>query len=62
MIQTLHIKNMVCSRCKTIVMREIKDAGFILETIELGKVTIKSEGLINISELETALNLHRRIN
>tara|TARA_R110000868_G_scaffold145181_5_gene365331 strand:- start:20748 stop:21248 length:501 start_codon:yes stop_codon:yes gene_type:complete len=39
-------------------MREIKDAGFILETIELGKVTIKSEGLINISELETALNLH----
>lgn len=58
MTQTLHIKNMVCNRCKTIVMREINDAGYILESIELGKVTISSSGSMNISELEAALKQH----
>ena len=58
MTQTLHIKNMVCNRCKIIVMREIKDAGFTVESIELGKVTMSRNDSRNFSELETTLNRH----
>lgn len=49
---------MVCNRCKTVVMREIKMAGFDLETIELGKVTISGSDSDTIAKLETALNAH----
>ncbi|MEZ4802273.1 MAG: helix-turn-helix transcriptional regulator [Gelidibacter sp.] len=58
MSQTLHIKNMVCNRCKTIVMREIKSAGLEVETIELGVVTISGNNSESISKLEEALNHH----
>ncbi|MGJ8593775.1 MAG: helix-turn-helix domain-containing protein [Aquaticitalea sp.] len=58
MTQTLHIKNMVCNRCKTTVMREINAAGFDLETIELGKVTISGNDSDGMKKLETALNNH----
>ncbi len=58
MTQTLHIKNMVCNRCKTIIIREINAAGFDLETIELGKVTISGNNSDRIKNLERALNAH----
>ncbi|SDB29434.1 AraC-type DNA-binding protein [Flavobacteriaceae bacterium MAR_2010_188] len=58
MTQTLHVKNMVCNRCKSTVVREIKAAGFDLETIELGKVTISGNNSDGIIKLEEALNAH----
>ncbi|MGB5436350.1 MAG: AraC family transcriptional regulator [Maribacter sp.] len=39
-------------------MREIKDAGFTVESIELGKVTISGKESMIFSELETTLNRH----
>ena len=38
---TLYIKNMVCNRCIRVVREELKQLGFTIEAIELGKVTIK---------------------
>ena len=58
MTQTFHIKNMVCNRCKSTVLREIKAAGFDLESIELGKVTISGNVSDDISKLEAALKTH----
>src|SRR5690606_23291228 len=58
MTKTLHIKNMVCNRCKSTVVREIKAAGFELETIELGKVTISGNDSDGMKKLLTALNNH----
>ncbi len=49
---------MVCNRCKTIVMREIKAAGYNLETIELGKITISGNSSDRIKNLEKALIAH----
>lgn len=39
----LYIKNMVCSRCKTIVKAELDKIGIPYETIQLGEVNTKQE-------------------
>jgi activator of 2-hydroxyglutaryl-CoA dehydratase len=39
----LYIKNMVCSRCKTIVKAELDKIGVHYVTLELGEVTIKKK-------------------
>ena len=36
----IHIKNMVCDRCKTIVGQQLESIGFKIEQIALGKVEI----------------------
>ncbi len=51
---TLYIKNMVCNRCIRAVREELEQLGFIIEAIELGKVTICGglfeEGLMSIEK------------
>lgn len=50
----LHIKNMVCNRCKMVVKAELEKLGFKPLLVELGEVTlaenISSEDKINIAE------------
>ncbi len=58
MEQTLHIKNMVCNRCKSTVLRELNDAGFNVGTIELGKVTIRDSSTKDRLILENILKKH----
>lgn len=52
---TLYIKNMVCNRCKTMVLHLFKEYGFEVESIELGQVSIKENNINKFSELEIAL-------
>jgi AraC-like DNA-binding protein len=42
---TLHIKNMVCDRCKMVVSQELEKLGFHAEKITLGEVVLKDEFL-----------------
>ena len=37
---TIHIKNMVCTRCIRVVNEELKKAGFTVMHIELGKAIL----------------------
>ncbi len=39
----LHIRNMVCNRCKMVVKAELEKLGFIPTSIELGEVTFDRE-------------------
>lgn len=39
----LYIKNMVCSRCKTLVKTELNKIGVQYVDVELGEVTIKEK-------------------
>ena len=53
---TLHIKNMVCLRCKMTVESELKRLGFDPLSIELGEVVFKQNlSLEDIELLENAL-------
>jgi AraC-like DNA-binding protein len=40
---TLQIKNMVCDRCITTVRQILKEAGFTVQSVELGKAEIAEE-------------------
>ena len=54
---TLHIKNMVCLRCKMTVESELKRLGFDPLSIELGEVDFKQNLLSEeIEKIENALN------
>jgi AraC-like DNA-binding protein len=44
----LHIKNMVCNRCKMVVRAELEGLGYAPQSVELGEVTLDRE----ISEAE----------
>ncbi len=37
---TLHIKNMVCSRCQKVVRKELESLGLHLLSVGLGEVTL----------------------
>ena len=58
MKQTLHIKNMVCDRCKPTILRELYEAGFHVDSIELGQVTIIGSASSDFSKVEIALKRH----
>jgi len=52
MKQTLNIKNMVCDRCKSTVLRELEELGCDIKTVELGQIVLnkKTDGFfIDIS-------------
>ena len=36
----LHIKNMVCDRCKRVVREELEALGLTLNSLELGEVEV----------------------
>ena len=53
---TLHVKNMVCSRCIKVVKEDMNKLGLEVENIQLGQVTIKnSHGEINIDAVKDIL-------
>ena len=43
MVTTLHIKNMVCDRCKLVVRQELEKLGLHPEKVVLGEVVISDE-------------------
>ncbi|MFC4143229.1 helix-turn-helix domain-containing protein [Pedobacter mendelii] len=49
----LHIKNMVCNRCKMVVKAELEKLGFNLVSVELGKVSL-AESLSSDDKLKIA--------
>lgn len=56
---TLHIKNMVCSRCQKVVRRELESLGLHPLTVELGQVTLQEkEEDIDKNALEKSLAMH----
>lgn len=54
---TLHIKNMVCDRCKLVVRQEFEKLGLHPEKIALGEITIREDNIPAdvIRKLEGAL-------
>ncbi|MFV0573114.1 MAG: helix-turn-helix domain-containing protein [Xanthomarina gelatinilytica] len=55
MTHTLFIKNMVCNRCKMSILKLLNDEGFEVETIQLGKITVKENPANNYQKLELKL-------
>jgi len=51
----LLIKNMVCGRCKTTVLKLFNDAKIEIESIELGKVVVKNNQNIDYKKIEDSL-------
>lgn len=56
MTRTLFIKNMVCNRCKIVILQLLNDYEVEVEAIQLGKVTIKDNQNINSLQLVNQLN------
>ena len=53
MREKIHIKNMVCNRCKLAVRSELEKAGFEVGTVELGEVEILNE--VNLHTIRKVL-------
>lgn len=58
MKQTLHIKNMVCDRCKSTVLRELKNLGYTVDSVELGQVEVSANRTLDMSKVEAVLQNH----
>ena len=58
MKQTLNIKNMVCDRCKSTVLRELEALGCDIKTVELGQIVLNKKTGIQTLELEKVLSKH----
>ncbi|HET6528101.1 MAG TPA: helix-turn-helix domain-containing protein [Balneolaceae bacterium] len=54
----LHIKNMVCPRCITVVRETLEDIGFTVREVELGKAVVNDEPGISISTVDEQLQKH----
>lgn len=55
----LYIKNMVCSRCKTVVRQELEALGHQVITIELGEVVLgKSATDMQLDQISERLQTH----
>jgi len=56
---TLHIKNMVCSRCIKVVKTELENMGLHPEIVKLGEVVLQeNENQINKEKINEALTKH----
>ncbi|MDO6739248.1 AraC family transcriptional regulator [Wenyingzhuangia sp. 2_MG-2023] len=55
MSEILHIKNMVCDRCKTIVQQILEENGYEIKQVELGEVRIEGNEFRDYKQLEQAL-------
>lgn len=51
----IHIKNMVCNRCKSTVLHLFNKHGYEVESVELGQVLVKSANEDNYTALKTDL-------
>lgn len=58
MKKTLNIKNMVCDRCKSTVLRELEELGCDIKTVELGQIVLNKKTGIQTLELEKVLSKH----
>ena len=56
MTQTLFIKNMVCNRCNMMISNLLKNQGFTIESIQLGKIIVKEHPQNDYNRLEEELN------
>ncbi len=56
MTRTLYIKNMVCNRCKMAILKLLNDEGFEVESIHLGKITVKEDANNDYAKLEKQLD------
>ena|SRR5690606_9323590 len=56
MAHTLFIKNMVCNRCKMTVFNLLNEEGLEVESIQLGKITVKELPNNTYEKLEKQLN------
>ncbi len=55
----LYIKNMVCSRCKTVVRQELEALGHQVLTIELGEVVLeKPAAEVQLDQISERLQTH----
>lgn len=54
----LHIKNMVCDRCKMVVKNEIENLGYSLVKVELGEVELNQK-ITDIQKKDIKLNLEK---
>lgn len=54
---TLHIKNMVCDRCRIVVEQELQKLGLHAEKVALGEITLREDTLSDdvLHKLDTAL-------
>ncbi|QWX83132.1 helix-turn-helix domain-containing protein [Cellulophaga sp. HaHaR_3_176] len=51
----LHIKNMVCDRCKMIVSQSLEEIGITILNLELGVVTITSKEAVDYDKIREVL-------
>ncbi len=58
MTQILHIKNMVCDRCKSTVLSELKKLGYTIDSLELGQVVLNENIPNDNSIMEEILKKH----
>lgn len=57
-IQELHIKNMVCPRCVTVVEQTLEDLGLEVEEVELGRALIEANGALPVDKITKQLEEH----
>jgi len=55
MTKTIHIKNMVCDRCKSTVLREFKKLGYTVDSVELGQVIVGANNAVDMSKVGEVL-------
>ena len=58
MVKDFYIKNMVCDRCKSTVLRELEELGCDIKTVELGQIVLNKKTGIQTLELEKVLSKH----
>ena len=54
----LHIRNMVCPRCITVVSDTLRELGYEIEEVELGRLVIKGERDFDRSLIDEKLREH----
>ena len=55
MLHSLYIKNMVCNRCKMVILNLLNDEGFEVDTIHLGKITVHEQPNYDYDKLDELL-------
>ena len=54
---TLHIKNMVCDRCKKVIQDELANLGVEVHSIELGVIDIDTKS-VDLESIAITLEAH----
>ncbi len=55
MTHTLFVKNMVCNRCRMAIFKLLNDEDFVVEAIQLGRITVKEDSNNDYQKLEKQL-------